>query len=56
VHTYTFRNEVATLAPQYRNDPLLEYEHIFSMGVDGVFSDFSDTALKAREHAGREIR
>lgn len=48
VHTYTFRNEPAMLAPQYKNDPLPEYRQFFDMGVDGVFSDFPDTALKAR--------
>jgi glycerophosphoryl diester phosphodiesterase len=48
VHTYTFRNEPAMLAPQYRNDPLPEYRQFFEMGVDGVFSDFPDTALEAR--------
>lgn len=53
VHTYTFRNEPATLAPQYANDPALEYQQIFSLGIDGVFSDFPDTALAARERFGR---
>ncbi|MBM0104246.1 glycerophosphodiester phosphodiesterase [Steroidobacter sp. S1-65] len=48
VHTYTFRDEPATLAPEYENDPLNEYRRFFELGVDGVFSDFSDTALKAR--------
>jgi glycerophosphoryl diester phosphodiesterase len=48
VHTYTFRNEPAMLAPQYKNDPLPEYRQFFEMGVDGVFSDFPDTALEAR--------
>ena len=48
VHTYTFRNEPATLAPEYGNEPLNEYRRFFELGVDGVFSDFSDTALKAR--------
>lgn len=48
VHTYTFRNEPATLAPEYGNDPLNEYRRFYELGVDGVFSDFSDTALKAR--------
>jgi glycerophosphoryl diester phosphodiesterase len=48
VHTYTFRNEPATLAPEYNNDPLLEYRRFFELGIDGVFSDFSDTALRAR--------
>lgn len=48
VHTYTFRNEPSTLAPEYRNDPVNEYRRFYELGIDGVFSDFSDTALKAR--------
>ena len=48
VHTYTFRNEPATLAPQYGNDPQREYQQIYAMGIDGVFSDFPDAALRAR--------
>lgn len=48
VHTYTFRNEPGTLAPEYGNDPLREYQRFYELGIDGVFSDFSDTALKAR--------
>lgn len=47
VHAYTFRNEAATLAPQYGSDPLLEYRQFFELGVDGVFSDFPDTARRA---------
>ena len=53
VHTYTFRNELETLAPQYRDDPRLEYFQFFDLGVDGVFSDFPDTALAAREEKSR---
>jgi glycerophosphoryl diester phosphodiesterase len=48
VHTYTFRNEPATLAPQYGADPLREYRQFYELGIDGVFSDFPDTALAAR--------
>jgi glycerophosphoryl diester phosphodiesterase len=48
VHTYTFRNEPGTLAPQYANDALREYRQFYELGIDGVFSDFPDTALKAR--------
>ncbi|MDY6949572.1 MAG: glycerophosphodiester phosphodiesterase [Pseudomonadota bacterium] len=48
VHTYTFRNEPATLAPEYHNDPMNEYRRFYELGIDGVFSDFSDTALRAR--------
>ena len=49
VHTYTFRNEPATLAPEYDNEPLREYRRFYELGIDAVFSDFSDTALRARE-------
>lgn len=51
VHTYTFRNEPATLAPEYDNDPVREYRQFFQLGIDGVFSDFADTALRARDQA-----
>ena len=49
VHTYTFRSEPATLAPEYHGDPKLEYRQFYSLGIDGVFSDFADVALKARD-------
>jgi glycerophosphoryl diester phosphodiesterase len=49
VHTYTFRNEPATLAPEYGNDPQREYRQIYALGIDGVFSDFPDTALNVRQ-------
>lgn len=55
VHTYTFRNEPATLAPEYANDPLREYRRFLELGIDGVFSDFSDTALKARAEFARTL-
>ena len=48
VHTYTFRSEPATLAPEYNNDPQAEYGQFYGLGIDGVFSDFPDAALKAR--------
>jgi glycerophosphoryl diester phosphodiesterase len=49
VHAYTFRTEPATLAPEYRNDPKLEYRQFYALGIDGVFSDFPDVALSARK-------
>jgi len=52
VHTYTFRNEPATLAAQYANDPQPEYRQIYGMGIDGVFSDFPDTARQSRDAVG----
>lgn len=32
-------------------DALTEYEQFFALGVDGVFSDFPDTAVEARDGA-----
>jgi glycerophosphoryl diester phosphodiesterase len=49
VHTYTFRSEPATLAPQYEGDPLRELRQFYELGIDGVFADFPDVALRARE-------
>lgn len=49
VHPYTFRNEARYLAPEYKGDPEAEYLQFFKLGVDGVFTDFTDTAVKARE-------
>ncbi|HEX7013633.1 MAG TPA: glycerophosphodiester phosphodiesterase [Steroidobacteraceae bacterium] len=48
VHAYTFRNELTTLAPQYGGDPEAEYRQFYSLGLDGVFTDFPDTALAVR--------
>jgi len=48
VHAYTFRNEDRYLAESYSGDPKAEYRQFFGLGVDGVFSEFPDTALAAR--------
>jgi len=48
VHPYTFRDDVP-MARDYVMDPGMEYRHLYALGVDGLFSDFSDTAFKARE-------
>lgn len=48
VHAFTFRNEQNQLISNYRGDPKAEYKHFYELGVDGVFSDFSDTAVAAR--------
>jgi len=44
VHPYTFRDESVHLTRTYNNDPRAEYKAYFSLGVDGVFTDFSTTA------------
>lgn len=48
VHAYTFRDEPRFLARDYGDDPAAEYRHFFDLGVDGVFSDFPGTAVRAR--------
>jgi glycerophosphoryl diester phosphodiesterase len=48
VHPYTFRNEQRRLAADYKGDPKAEYKQFYALGVDGLFSDFADTALAAR--------
>jgi glycerophosphoryl diester phosphodiesterase len=54
VHVFTFRNENRRLASSYRGDPQAEYLQFFRLGVDGVFSEFPDTAVMAREVYLRE--
>ena len=50
VHEYTFRNEPGfyNLPLDAAGDPVLEYLTHFRLGVDGLFTDFADTALAAR--------
>lgn len=49
IHPYTFRNEEQYLASDYKSDPMAEYKQFYELGVDGVFSDFPGTALRARD-------
>ncbi len=46
VITWTLRND--RLDAYYKGDTAQEYLDLFAMGVDGVFSDFADTAAAAR--------
>lgn len=48
VHPYTFRNEAKRLAFDYKGDPKNEYLQFYRLGVDGLFTDFTDTAVAAR--------
>ncbi|MCY1206385.1 Glycerophosphodiester phosphodiesterase, periplasmic [compost metagenome] len=48
VHPFTFRNESRRLASDYNKDGKNEYAVYYKLGVDGVFTDFTDTALAAR--------
>jgi glycerophosphoryl diester phosphodiesterase len=48
VHPYTFRNEQRRLASDFVGNPVNEYLAFYELGVDGLFSDFADTAVVAR--------
>jgi glycerophosphoryl diester phosphodiesterase len=48
VHSWTFRNEPKRLAFDYKGDPKAEYLQFYRLGIDGLFSDFTDTAVAAR--------
>jgi len=48
VHTWTFRNEQRRLPSDYQGNPVNEYLQFYQLGVDGVVSDFPDTAFAAR--------
>ena len=49
VHPWTFRNEQIHLLKNYAGDPAVEYRAFIELGVDGVFSDFPDTARQAMQ-------
>lgn len=48
IHSWTFRNEPHRLASDYKSDPSAEYKVFYDLGIDGLFSDFPDAAVKAR--------
>ncbi len=48
VHPFTFRNEQRRLASDFKGNPVAEYVRFYELGVDGLFSDFADTAVAAR--------
>jgi glycerophosphoryl diester phosphodiesterase len=48
VHTWTFRDEDRFLAADYEGSAVREYLQFFRLGIDGVFSDFTGTAVLAR--------
>ncbi|NEU83346.1 glycerophosphodiester phosphodiesterase [Nostoc sp. UIC 10630] len=50
VHAWTFRNEDCFLPLDFQGNPQGEYELFFSLGVDGVFSDYPDTASTVKEN------
>lgn len=48
VHLWTFRSEPRFLASDYAANPVNEYLQFLRLGVDGLFSEFPDTAVTAR--------
>ena len=55
IHTWTFRNESKRLTADYKGDPKNEYLQFYRLGIDGLFSDFTDTAVAARASYLKEL-
>ena len=55
VHAFTFLNEERLLEASYNGDPKHEYLQYYEIGLDGLFSDFADTALAARAEYLRQL-
>ena len=55
MHSFTFRNEAGRLAGIYKGDPVAEYLTYYRLGIDGVFTDFTPTGLKARDAYKKEL-
>ncbi len=49
VHAWTFRSEDRYLPRDYLDDPAAEIARFISLGVDGLFADFPDVAVAARD-------
>jgi glycerophosphoryl diester phosphodiesterase len=46
VHVWTLRSDPPFLSPDYRGRPEAEYEQFRDLGVDGIFTDFPDVAVR----------
>ncbi len=55
VHAYTFRNEKRRIPADFNGQAKEEYKAFYRLGLDGLFSDFPDTALAARAEYLKEI-
>lgn len=55
VHTFTLRSEPARLAGIFNGDPVQEFLAYFRLGIDGVFTDFPDHGVQARQAFDREL-
>ncbi|WP_131114363.1 glycerophosphodiester phosphodiesterase family protein [Lichenihabitans psoromatis] len=56
VHAFTFRNEKKYLAATYAGDAQREYLTFFRLGLDGVFSDYTNSAVTARTAYMRDVQ
>lgn len=52
VHTWTFRNDASGYG---FTDPSEEMSYYFDLGVDGIFTDFPDTGVEARNMANPAV-
>ena len=48
IHPFTQRNEPRRLVSNYAGNPVNEFVTFYTLGVDGFFSDFTETAHAAR--------
>jgi glycerophosphoryl diester phosphodiesterase len=48
IHPFTQRNEPRRLASNYAGNPAAEFITFYTLGIDGFFSDFTETAHVAR--------
>lgn len=51
VHPYTFRKEELFISPDHRFDPIVEMTEFLKLGIDGMFTDFPDLGVQARDQA-----
>lgn len=49
VHAYTFRDETRYWTPFFQASATEEYKAFYKLGLDGVFSDYTATAVAAKE-------
>jgi glycerophosphoryl diester phosphodiesterase len=49
VHPWTFRSEDQYLPREFHGDPAAEIRAFLALGVDGLFADFPDVAVAARD-------
>ena len=56
VMPFTFRSEERYLTASEKGDPDIEYQRYFQLGVDGVFSDFTDHAVAARAKFAQSLK